>query len=174
MLSCLACEKDYVEPTSLIDGFSFEEEPIQFSSFSSQGDDYDLSWTNEDAFDGEHSLKMTSNRATNQSFAFWNLAYADFEPGKPFNVKVRVKTVDMEGNGGMQVNMFARSKDRTSNISSGIGKLVNDTNGEWQTIEVSLDSSPNASVGVVDIYFLFNRGSTGTAYWDKLEIYTGL
>ena len=168
-----SCEKDYVEPAGLLDGYSFETDPIQFSSFSSFGDDYNLSWTQEDAYDGEGSLRMESGRNNNQSFAFWNLSYTDFVVGQPFKVKVRVKTVVMQGNGGVQVNMFARSKDRNSNITSGIGEQISSTNGEWQTIEVSLDQPPTDAVGNIDIYFLFLTGSSGTSYWDKLEIYTG-
>lgn len=167
------CEKNYVEPAGLLDGFSFEEDPIQFSSYLTFGDDYTLSWTNEEAFDGDNSLRITSGKRENQTFAYWNLSYSDFEINKPFKIKVRVKTVDMEGNGGLQVNMFARNKDRSGNITSGIGENITTTNGEWQTIEVSLSQSPNDLVGVIDIYFLLLPDSKGTVYFDKLEVYTG-
>ena len=170
-----SCDKSdvYVEPAGLLDGYSFESEPIQFSSFAQFGDNYTLTWTKGDAFDGEGCLRITSGQQNNQSFSFWNLPYADFEPNQPFKIKVRVKTVDMEGSGGVQVNLFARSKDRSSSISSGIGEQISDTNGKWQTIEVSLTNNPTDAVGVIDVYFLFLAGSSGTAYWDKLEVFTG-
>lgn len=173
IISQLSCEKSYIEPSGLLDGFSFETAPLLFSSFFQRADDYDLSWTNEDAFDGEHSLKMKSTNLENQSFALWNLNYRDYEMGKPFKIKVRVKTVDLEGSGGAQVNMFARSKDGTTNLSSSIGDLVNSTDGKWETIELSLDANPSNIFGAIDIYFLLTPGSTGTVYWDKLEIFTG-
>jgi len=168
-----SCKKDYVEPLGLLDGYSFEADPIQFFPFSQQVDNYTLSWSNEEAFDGAYSLKMFTTQKNNQSFAFWNLSYLDFEPNKPFKVRVKVKTVDMEGSGGVQLNMFARGKDSSSNITSGIGEKISSTNGDWETIEVSLAQKPTDAVGNIDIYFLLLHGSTGTAYWDKLEIYTG-
>ena len=168
-----SCEKKFTEPAGLLDGYSFETDPVQFSPYSEFADNYTLSWTNEEAFDGENSLSISTTQTNNQSFAFWNLSYLDFEPNQPFKVRVKVKTVDMEGSGGIQMNMFARSKDGTNHFTSGLGEKISNTNGEWETIEVSLARNPTDAVGYIDIYFLFLAGSTGTAYWDKLEIFTG-
>lgn len=168
-----SCEKEYVEPTGLLDGYSFETNPVQFSSSFYFLDDYSLAWTDQEAFDGERSLQITSNKRDNESFAFWSIPYSDFQQDQPFKIRVKVKTENVEGDGKIQVNMFARTADRQQVISSGIGEQIGSTNGKWKTLEVSLDRAPSSAVGVVDIYFLFTPGSTGTVYWDKLEIYTG-
>ncbi|MEM1124455.1 MAG: hypothetical protein AAGJ18_28720 [Bacteroidota bacterium] len=168
-----ACQKDYVEPDGLLKGFSFENDPVQFSPLALSSDSYAHEWTSKDAFDGERSLRITSTSLNNQSFASWWHTYTDFERGKPFKVRVRAKTVGFGTGGGIQVNMFGRNADRSEIVARGIGQTIESTNEEWQTIEVALETNPSETLATIDIYFLMLEGSRGAVYWDKLEIFTG-
>lgn len=161
---------DYEEPENLIQGYSFETDDLEnWFSYSPPENDFTLQWNEEEAFDGNGSLRITSNSASNQNFAFWQTRITEVEVGKTYKVRARIKGKDLTDE-SFSLNMFARVDNVSSGVISGISGILSPDN-EWQEINVELESPVTENIEVIDIYFILHKESEGTIYVDKVELF---
>lgn len=162
-------EEEYVEPRGLLAGFSFEEESIEFSSYVPPNSDFTVERTDEEAFDGAYSLKISNPSIDNSGSPYWTLRSYAVEVGQSFKIRYRVKTKNISG-AGTWAGIFVGGADELVYIERSIGETISSTDGEWKTVEVALDRPIPDDATYIDIYFFLLANTTGTVYFDKLEL----
>lgn len=168
-ISCGEELGDYVEPTNLIEGFSFESDDLSaWWNYHDPDDDFTLERTQSDAFDGSSSLSITSASSSNNNFAFWQTQILSVDPGKTYKVTVRIKGENLDEN-SIVVNMFGRKAEDYSNTVSGLSGPLSPTS-EWQEYTVQLDTPADEDTDLIDVYLLFTANKSGTVYFDKVEL----
>ncbi len=166
---CLAgCSEDvadYVEPEGLYLGYSFESIPDDFRIYAI--DNYVAEWTQEDAFDGSGSLKISSTDREGTIYAFWNLRLYDLPVGKTFSIRVKAKSKEISGE-GWTVTMVTRSSDETLTEFAGIG--LQRSTDDWEEYTLSFSDPIPEGIDHMDFYFLLMERTSGVIYFDKLEL----
>lgn len=165
LCSCSEDLAEYMEPEGLYAGYSFEAVPDEFNIY--RGSNYDVEWTQEDAFDGAGSLKISSDDLDGSTFAFWNLRLYDLPVGKTISIRIKAKSQDLSGQ-GWTITMGTRSSDETLTEFVGIDQ-EGDTN-DWEEFTLSLSDPIPEGVDFMDFYLLMLERTSGTIYFDKMEI----
>lgn len=162
-------EEAYAVPENLIVGLSFEGEELHpdlsRSYFSLSDVRADVS--SEEAYDGEKSLRLLSTDIENLQFVNWGFRLYNIEPGQLVRVRLRIKAVDINGE-GFRVNMFAVNKDNSLYDSSFID-LNTTTDGDWKLYEMVLNKSITSEVSYIDLFMLLAAKTEGKVYFDKIE-----
>lgn len=136
--------------------------------------DYTFSHTDEEAYSGSHSLKLTSSAEKSDVFAYWGQTIdATNLRGNKLRVSALIKYNNV-GNDGIAIAI--RGDDTNSPqgsaeiFSSTQNKIIKTGTGDWETLEITLDKVTD-DIQSITIYMLLNGGS-GTVYFDDLTLTT--
>lgn len=171
----LSCGKEatisYEEPANIQIGHSFESSDLSdWRSYSPALEDYLLEWTDEDAFDGEGCIKIKGKNINSPDFSFWTTRFINLESGIKYKLKVRIKTTELEGR-GLNVNLFARDPQDITNTLSAVSGDILPSNEDWMDVVVEFTDAVTDAHQYIDIYFIMLSETSGTAFFDKCEIY---
>lgn len=169
-----SCQEDlsvsYIEPANLIQGFSFEGDDLtEWWSFSQPEDVYTKERTDEESFDGDGSLLLSSETTSNGSFAFWSTRITDLEEGLVYKVRARIKGKDIDED-SFAINMFARDSNNSSSTISGLSGDLSPTK-DWVEVTIEMQSPMTSNFNHIDVYFILYQEVIGTVYIDKVELF---
>ena len=135
---------------------------------------YQVGWTSEEAFEGDNSIKITSDSSDDDDFGFWAISSTEgIEEGRRLRLQVSVKTVGVEGEGA---SIVIRGDDTTT--PQGSAELFISTQGDiyiggtsdWKDYSVDLEDFISPTIQSITVYLVLLPNTSGTVYFDNIRL----
>jgi hypothetical protein len=133
---------------------------------------FTFDWWSTGAYEGNRAVSITRQGASREDFAFWaQTLRADEFIGGSVTLHARVRT-DVTGQGVSLVirgDDTLRPADRAEAFASTQGSTMISGSSGWVERSVTLDRLPPGMESVT-VYLVFLPGTTGTVYFDAVEL----
>ena len=138
---------------------------------------YLITRTDAAAASGNHALAIQAHTIDSEQ-EFWyvrqNIDLADFQMNHPMQLKFKVKTQDLQGNGfNIFVIVRASNTRRVSLFISSVDQLqthrISGTN-DWQTFYLNIPAT-GENVSLMSLDLAIGNATTGTVYFDDVELH---
>jgi len=174
MLIIQSCKKTDIEnfdEGGLLKNSSVEfgnTEPETWVSYPGQ---YSNSWELYEAYDGSHSLKVTSNLAASADIGYWRQSVTENIPvNKHVTLDLYLKMENVKGNGVILVIRGDNDLSKMVFIENTLldRQILGTSNWERYTVE-SKNVVP-ASVRTLNVFLVLSTSTLGTVYFDKISL----
>ncbi len=131
---------------------------------------YFLEWTDEEAADGNGSLKIRSDQQVDD-FGYWVQGITEIPKGKRLQLSTKIKTNEVDGEGVFIVIRTDSSlnNDQLQFYTTQNNLFIGGTQ-DWTEYSLEMDEEVKEEVEIIYVFLIFGRQTTGTAYFDDVSL----